>query len=67
LQRSGLTAEDITQLKKAFRLVYRSEMSFREALEQLKLAAENPFVQHFYRFLEDSTAGEGRRGPIPGK
>ncbi|MEB3123425.1 MAG: acyl-ACP--UDP-N-acetylglucosamine O-acyltransferase [Snowella sp.] len=67
LQRSGLSAEDLSQLKKAFRLIYRSEMSFTEALKQLELVSENSFVQHFYRFLHDSTNLKQRRGPIPGK
>ena len=67
LQRSGLSEEDLSQLKKAFRLIYRSEMSFTEALKQLELVSENPFVQHFYNFLHDSTNMKQRRGPIPGK
>jgi UDP-N-acetylglucosamine acyltransferase len=67
LQRSGLSEEDLAQLKKAFRLIYRSEMSFTEALKQLELVSENPFVQHFYNFLHDSTNLKQRRGPIPGK
>lgn len=67
LQRSGLSTEDLSQLKKAFRLIYRSEMSFTEALKQLELVSENSFVQHFYRFLHDSTNLKQRRGPIPGK
>jgi UDP-N-acetylglucosamine acyltransferase len=67
LQRSGLSAEDLSQLKKAFRLIYRSEMSFTEALKQLELVSDNSFVQHFYRFLHDSTNLKKRRGPIPGK
>jgi UDP-N-acetylglucosamine acyltransferase len=67
LQRSGLSEEDLSQLKKAFRLIYRSEMSFAEALKQLELVSENSFVQHFYRFLHDSTNLKQRRGTIPGK
>ena len=67
LQRSGLSEEDLSQLKKAFRLIYRSEMSFTEALKQLELVSENSFVHHFYRFLHDSTNLKQRRGPIPGK
>lgn len=67
LQRSGLSEEDLSQLKKAFRLIYRSEMSFTEALKQLESVSDNPFVQHFYHFLRDSTNLKERRGPIPGK
>lgn len=67
LQRSGLTSEEISQLKKAFRLVYRSDLSFKEALAQLQEQSNNSLVNHFYHFLQKSTTGEGRRGPIPGK
>ncbi|MEB3309459.1 MAG: acyl-ACP--UDP-N-acetylglucosamine O-acyltransferase [Snowella sp.] len=67
LQRSGLTSEEISQLKKAFRLVYRSDLSFKDALDQLQDQSGNSLVNHFYHFLQKSTAGEGRRGPIPGK
>lgn len=67
LQRSGLTAEDISQLKKAFRLIYRSELSFKDALLQLESVADSSLVHHFHRFLQESTTNEGRRGPIPGK
>ncbi len=67
LQRSGLTSEEISQLKKAFRLVYRSDLSFKEALAQLGGQSNNSLVNHFYHFLQKSTTAEGRRGPIPGK
>lgn len=67
LKRSGLTDEDIFELKKAFRLIYRSEKTFKQALEELSSSTANPYVQHFRHFLHQSTALEGRRGPIPGK
>jgi UDP-N-acetylglucosamine acyltransferase len=67
LQRSGLSAADLGQLKKAFRLVYRSGIPLQEALEQLEIFSDNPYVQHFRRFLQGSATEAGRRGPIPGK
>jgi UDP-N-acetylglucosamine acyltransferase len=67
LQRSGLTAADLGQLKKAFRLVYRSGIPLQEALEQLEIFSGNPYVQHFRHFLQRSTTEAGRRGLIPGK
>lgn len=67
LQRAGLTDEDISQLKKAFRLIYRSGKTFKAGLEQLEIASNNPYVQHFYHFMLNSTSAEGRRGLIPGK
>ncbi len=67
LKRSGLSESDINQLKKAFRLVYRSKNPMRDSLEQLSILADHPYVQHFRQFLQQTTTVEGRRGPIPGK
>jgi UDP-N-acetylglucosamine acyltransferase len=67
LQRSGMAPEDLAELKKAFRLIYRSNQTFQEALEQLQQAEQNPPVQHLCHFLQQSTTAQGRRGPIPSK
>ncbi|MFM7190233.1 MAG: acyl-ACP--UDP-N-acetylglucosamine O-acyltransferase [Microcystaceae cyanobacterium] len=67
LQRSGISTEDLTELKKAFRLVYRSGKTFQEALASLATTSHHQDVQHFYQFLYRSTSEPGRRGPIPGK
>lgn len=67
LQRSGVSPEDLAELKKAFRLIYRSDVSFASALAELELMTDNVHVQHLYRFLKNSLGGSGRRGPIPGK
>ncbi|WP_013323271.1 acyl-ACP--UDP-N-acetylglucosamine O-acyltransferase [Gloeothece verrucosa] len=67
LKRAGLTDEAISELKRAFRLIYRSEFTFTQALEQLESFSNNPYVQHFRHFLHQSTTVEGRRGLIPGK
>ncbi|WP_342747345.1 acyl-ACP--UDP-N-acetylglucosamine O-acyltransferase [Hydrococcus rivularis] len=67
LQRAGLSSEEIGHLKKAFRLLYRSDKTLQEALEQLELLPHNEYIQHFHRFLQSSISGEGRRGPIPGR
>ena len=67
LQRSGVGAEDLGELKKAFRLLYRSEQPFQAALDALANQSHHPYVGHFYDFLRRSTSDQGRRGPIPGK
>jgi UDP-N-acetylglucosamine acyltransferase len=67
LKRSGLDDEEIDLLKKAFRLLYRSDYKLSEAIEQLALLPDHEYVQHIRQFLQLSTAGEKRRGPIPGK
>jgi UDP-N-acetylglucosamine acyltransferase len=67
LQRAGLTAKELAELKKAFRLVYRAGLPLQEALAKLAVFADNSYVQHFRHFLQLSSTGEGRRGAIPGK
>lgn len=67
LQRSGMSAEDLSALKQAFRLIYRSDTPYQQALEELGRSAAHPYVQHFQQFLQKSSHDQGRRGPIPGK
>jgi UDP-N-acetylglucosamine acyltransferase len=70
LKRAGiadLEAGQVLQLlKKAFRLLYRSELTFRDAVEQLGHLAENDYLQHLYKFLLLSQS-DGRRGLVPGR
>ncbi len=67
LKRAGLTTHDVGYLKKAFRLLYHSDLTFKEALEQLPGISDNEYVEYLYHFLMGSTTGEKRRGPIPGR
>ncbi|OLP18183.1 acyl-[acyl-carrier-protein]--UDP-N-acetylglucosamine O-acyltransferase [Leptolyngbya sp. 'hensonii'] len=68
LQRAGLTelaeGQVYAALKKAFRLLYRSDLTFKESLEQLELLPDNEQLQHLRRFMQLSQLPE-RRGPIP--
>lgn len=66
LKRSGITPDELASLKKAFRILYRSELTLTQALEQLELLSDLPQLQHLCRFLQLSQLS-GRRGPIPGK
>lgn len=66
LKRAGLSAEDLSLLKKAFKILYRSGLNLSQALEQLELLPDNPHLQHLHRFLQLSQT-QGRRGPIPGR
>lgn len=66
LKRAGLSEDELSLLKKAFRLLYRSEYTLRQAIEQLELLPDHPHLHHLRRFLQQSI-GEGRRGPIPAK
>lgn len=70
LRRAGITEAEQGQvfqtLKKAFRILYSSELSLNQALEQLDLLHDNEHLQHLRRFLKLSQM-EKRRGSIPGK
>ncbi len=55
LQRRGFTAEQIRNIKSAYRILYRSELRLEEALERLREpAATQPEVARMLKFLETS-------------
>ncbi|MBP0001941.1 MAG: acyl-ACP--UDP-N-acetylglucosamine O-acyltransferase [Cyanobacteria bacterium SID2] len=70
LKRAGLVETDdgraFKVLKKAFRLLYRSQLTLEEALQQLDLLPDTPQLQHLQQFLYCSMQ-PGRRGPIAGR
>lgn len=66
LRRAGISKEEIAELKQAFRILYRSQLTLDRSLEQLELLPQNPHLQHLSRFLQLSQL-PGRRGPISGK
>jgi len=58
LQRRGFTADQIRNLKDAYRLLYRSEVLLADVREQLAgLAAEQPELQILVEFIEKSERG----------
>ena len=67
LKRAGLTTQDMGHLREAFCFLYRSNFTFKEALEHLSEISDNEYVKYLYHFLIASTTEEKRRGPIPGK
>lgn len=58
MQRSGITAEAVSSLKKAYRIVFRIGLTLNEALERLK-AEINPLpeVVNFIKFIQSSSRG----------
>ncbi len=58
LERTGFPPEKIKPIKEAFRLIYRSKLNTRQAIEavQEKLA-ESEEVQAILRFIEESERG----------
>ncbi len=58
MQRSGITAEAVSSLKKAYRIVFRIGLTLNEAVERLK-AEVNPLpeVVNFIKFIQSSSRG----------
>jgi len=66
LKRAGFSSEELQILKKAFRILYRSDITFKEAIEEIEFLGNTEHLQHLRRFLMLSQM-PGRRGLIPGK
>ena len=56
LQRRGFTEDLISDLKRAYRVIYRNGLTLAQAIAELR-AMESPQVQQLTLFLESSSAG----------
>jgi UDP-N-acetylglucosamine acyltransferase len=68
LRRSGHSADDITELKAAYRVIYRRGLTWREVLEALGREFTSPAVGHLRDFLGSGARGfaqERRAPPAP--
>lgn len=65
LRRAGFTTGQITELKQAYRVIYRSGLTWREIIETLQTKFTSEPVAHFGRFLPLVTRGivQERRMP----
>lgn len=60
LQRSGFPDEVVRELKRAYRLVFRSDFNVSQGLERARSEVSPiPDVEHFLRFIEESQRGVG--------
>lgn len=66
LRRAGLDADVLRSLKKAFRLLYRSNLTLNDALEQIAWLPDHELLQHLVYFLKQAQTSE-RRGVTPGR
>jgi UDP-N-acetylglucosamine acyltransferase len=58
LQRSGFSEEAVRELKRAYRLFFRSELNVSQAMERARSELQPmPEVDHFLWFFEDSQRG----------
>ncbi len=66
LKRAGFSSTQLNALKKAFKILYSSDLTINQALEKLAGLCEEQEVEYLRHFLELSLSSN-RRGPIPGK
>jgi UDP-N-acetylglucosamine acyltransferase len=68
LKRAGITRTDggqvYRELKEAYRVLYRSGQTLKEALNELDRWPDNEHVQHLQQFLQASSEQPRRRGPM---
>ncbi len=58
LKRHAFTAEKIKEIKQAYKLLYKSNLLFKDAKEQIKSMGESSEeLKHFSQFLENSQRG----------
>lgn len=68
LRRSGHSAEDVADLKAAYRTIYRRGLPWKDVLEALRTEFESGPVQHLRQFLSSGSRGfsqERRAPPAP--
>lgn len=57
LRRAGHSSEEVGRLKQAYRLIYRSSLSWNEILAQLQEEFSEGLAAQFYQFLANTTRG----------
>ncbi len=57
LRRAGFSTADVSNLKKAYRLLYRSGLKLNEALEQIEASAPGEHARHLVEFIRRSRRG----------
>ena len=57
LERAGFSGEDISQLKKAYRLLYRANLKLDEALCRIETEIATESALHLVRFIRSSKRG----------
>ena len=65
LKRRGYTAEQIRNIREAYRTLYRSKLKLVDATEELmRRAAEQPELEPFVTFLNETSSRRERVGIV---
>lgn len=67
LKRNNISSDDMALLKKAFKILYKSNLTLQQALTELDLFPENEYVTHLRSFITSSINNKDRRGITSGK
>ncbi|MGQ9917325.1 MAG: acyl-ACP--UDP-N-acetylglucosamine O-acyltransferase [Bryobacteraceae bacterium] len=57
LRRAGFTGEEIAAIKHAYRLLYRSGLKLREALDRIEREVDSPHGRHIVEFVRGTKRG----------
>lgn len=57
MRRAGIKPEIRAEIKKAYKILYRSGLNVSNALTQIKLECKSAEVKHFVKFIENSKRG----------
>jgi UDP-N-acetylglucosamine acyltransferase len=57
MRRAGINLETRTEIKHAYKILYRSGLNISNALEQIKKECKSAEVKHFVKFIEESKRG----------
>jgi UDP-N-acetylglucosamine acyltransferase len=58
MRRAGIPAADIMTVRRAFRILYRSDLILKQAVEKLTAElGEHPLVAEMLRFIRESRRG----------
>ncbi len=61
LRRAGLDAGDIDRIRRAYRILFRSDLPLAEALARVESQLDGPHVRHMVEFIRASKKGVCRR------
>lgn len=66
LKRNNFDSEEISLLKKAYKILYRSGLTISQALQELESLCDNEHINHLTKFMQSSVNNKHRRGLING-
>lgn len=57
LRRAGFTSQEVADIKRAYRLLYRSKLKLKDALERIEREVDSPHARHIAAFVRGTKRG----------